>query len=397
MCPPLPDIDNGVVDWSGLSPGGVATYTCDPGFILVGNPTRICRDDGTWSGEERTCERKLLSPLHVYCSTTSTYCYCVAIMCPPLPDIDNGMVEWSGLSPEDVATYTCDPGFILVGEPTRVCRDDETWSGEEPTCERKLLSPLHVYCSTTSTYCYCLAIMCPPLPDIDNGMVEWSGLSPEDVATYTCDPGFILVGEPTRVCRDDETWSVEEPTCERKLLSPLHVYCSTTSTYCYCVAIMCPPLPDIDNGMVEWSGLSPEDVATYTCDPGFILVGEPTRVCRDDETWSGEEPTCERKLLSPLHVYCSTTSTYCYCLAIMCPPLPDIDNGVVDWSGLSPGGVATYTCDPGFILVGEPTRICRDDGTWSDEEPTCECKLLSPLHVYCSSTCTYCCIIYIIV
>ena len=86
-----------------------------------------------------------------------------------------------------------------------------------------------------------------------------------------------------------------------------------------------------------------------------------------------------------------------YCLAIMCPPLPDIDNGVVDWSGVSPGGVATYTCDPGFILVGEPTQICRDNGTWSDEEPTCECKLLSPLHVYCSSTCTYCCIIYIIV
>ena len=81
----------------------------------------------------------------------------------------------------------------------------------------------------------------------------------------------------------------------------------------------------------------------------------------------------------------------------MCPPLPDIDNGVVDWSGLSPGGVATYTCDPGFILVGGPTRICRDNGTWSDEEPTCECKLLSSLHVYCSSTCTYCCIIYIIV
>ena len=68
---------------------------------------------------------------------------------------------------------------------------------------------------------------------------------------------------------------------------------------------------------------------------------------------------------------------------MMCPPLPDIDNGVVSWSGLSPGGVATYTCDPGFILVGDATRICRDDGAWSDEEPTCERKLLSPLHTYC--------------
>ena len=237
-------------------------------------------------------------------------------MCPPLqlPDIDNGMVEWSGLSPEDVATYTCDLGFILVGEPTRICRDDGTWSGEEPTCERKLLSPLHVYRSTTSTYCYCLAItMCPPLPDMDNGVVDWSGLSPGGVATYTCDPGFILVGEPTRICRDNGTWSDEEPTCECKLLSPLHIlflnmHLLLYNIY-YCLAIMCPPLPDIDNGVVDWSGLSPGGVATYTCDPGFILVGEPTRICRDDGTWSGEEPTCERKLLSPLHVYCSTTST----------------------------------------------------------------------------------------
>ena len=83
-------------------------------------------------------------------------------------------------------------------------------------------------------------------------------------------------------------------------------------------------------------------------------------------------------------VYCCTICTYCYiyyCVAIMCPPLPEIDNGMVEVSSLFPGGVATYTCDPGFILVGDSTRICRDTGTWSGEEPTCERKLLSPLHV----------------
>ena len=123
--------------------------------------------------------------------------------------------------------------------------------------------------------------------------------------------------------------------------------------------------------MVEWTSLLPGGVATYTCNDSCELNGEPTRNCTYDGTWRGEEPTCERKLLSPLHMYRSTICTYCcynYCLAIMCPELPDIDNGMVDWSGLSPGGVATYTCDPGFILVGDPTRICRDDGTWSGEE-----------------------------
>ena len=77
-------------------------------------------------------------------------------------------------------------------------------------------------------------------------------------------------------------------------------------------AIMCPELPAIDNGMVSWTGLSPGDIATYTCDPGFILVGVSTRNCGSDGTWSGEEPTCERKLLSPLHIYGCTNIRQLY-------------------------------------------------------------------------------------
>ena len=32
--------------------------------------------------------------------------------------------------------------------------------------------------------------------------------------------------------------------------------------------------------------------AVYYCKDGFILVGESTRVCTDDLTWSGETPIC---------------------------------------------------------------------------------------------------------
>ena len=94
---------------------------------------------------------------------------------------------------------------------------------------------------------------------------------------------------------------------------------------------------------------------------------------------------------APIVVSILSIAIIMYLLSIaMCPPLPDIDNGVVSWTGLSPGDVATYTCDLGFILVGDVTRICTDNGTWSGEEPTCERKLLSPLHVYCCTICTYC-------
>ena len=49
-----------MVEWDTLAPGGVANYTCDPGFILVGDRTRICGSDGTWSGVPPVCERKLI-------------------------------------------------------------------------------------------------------------------------------------------------------------------------------------------------------------------------------------------------------------------------------------------------------------------------------------------------
>ena len=50
-----------MVEWDTLAPGGVATYTCDSGFTLVGDPTRICGSDGTWSGMSPTCERKFVT------------------------------------------------------------------------------------------------------------------------------------------------------------------------------------------------------------------------------------------------------------------------------------------------------------------------------------------------
>ena len=58
--------------------------------------------------------------------------------------------------------------------------------------------------------------------------------------------------------------------------------------------------------------------------------------------------------------------------AIMCPTLPDPLNGTVTWTSLTPGSIATYTCDEGFELTGEGNRTCQNDGTWSDDPPTCE-------------------------
>ena len=36
--------------------------------------------------------------------------------------------------------------------------------------------------------------------------------------------------------------------------------------------------------------------------------------------------------------------------------------------------VATYSCNTGFTLVGNISRICQIDGNWSDTAPICTRK-----------------------
>ena len=58
-----------------------------------------------------------------------------------------------------------------------------------------------------------------------------------------------------------------------------------------------------------------------------------------------------------------------------CERLPDPENGVVDTSeGREVGSLATYTCNIGFQLFGDASRVCGDDGMWNGSEPECRGK-----------------------
>ena len=47
------------------------------------------------------------------------------------------------------------------------------------------------------------------------------------------------------------------------------------------------------------------------------------------------------------------------------------ENGQVSVGDFTFGSVATYSCNDGFVLIGNSTRICQADETWSDDNPTC--------------------------
>ena len=147
MCPTLVPPANGNLVLSGNTFGETANYTCNTGFILEGDSTLTCGGDGQWIGSSPVCNRKYLSKdfslrlgwrgrgrgsiNHLFNPNTG-------VQCPTLDPPSNGGLEIAGAGGyEDVATYSCDTGFNLVGMSQRACHSDGTWSGSEPTCESK--------------------------------------------------------------------------------------------------------------------------------------------------------------------------------------------------------------------------------------------------------------------
>ena len=63
VCQELPPLVNGRIEYvpDTIAPylaGTEATHTCNPGFVLIGNVIRVCRNDGLFDGTPPTCERE---------------------------------------------------------------------------------------------------------------------------------------------------------------------------------------------------------------------------------------------------------------------------------------------------------------------------------------------------
>ena len=65
---------------------------------------------------------------------------------------------------------------------------------------------------------------CGPLNNITNGMVNTSsGTTFMNTATYTCDPGYMLVGVDSRTCLFNGEWSITPPVCNGKGIGDIYV------------------------------------------------------------------------------------------------------------------------------------------------------------------------------
>ena len=62
----------------------------------------------------------------------------------------------------------------------------------------------------------------------------------------------------------------------------------------------------------------------------------------------------------------------CLYVAVDCGALVAPENGSVTVTMTTLGGVASYTCDSSFRLIGMDSRQCPENGTWSGDAPVCE-------------------------
>ncbi len=154
-CPTLSAPANGSVDRTSGAPGEVAIYSCDAGFILTGNEgtdRRVCQADRTWTGSEPTCA-EVISPCNPNpclnggtCTDDGTNFTCACgtrfggatcqtpLACDSLSVPLEGSIDRTMGMIGDIATYSCNSGFYVVGERARTCQADGTWSGSDPTC-----------------------------------------------------------------------------------------------------------------------------------------------------------------------------------------------------------------------------------------------------------------------
>lgn len=186
------------------------------------------------------------------------------------------------------------------------------------------------------------------------------------MARYECDANFQLLGEDSRVCQANGTWTGQPPSC----------------------FLTCPTLIDPQNGTLEPYETNVGSEACYSCDEGFRVQGctstfRNCTVCRTCDTngeWSGIEPECEGMETLKLHKIV-TVCVFFHSPVVAtlgptdCGGLDNPDNGIVDLSeGTMTGARANYSCDEGFELDRAPTRTCGQDGKWTGTAPKCSCK-----------------------
>uniref|UniRef100_A0A8D3CAD4 CUB and Sushi multiple domains 3a n=1 Tax=Scophthalmus maximus TaxID=52904 RepID=A0A8D3CAD4_SCOMX len=160
------------------------TFSCSAPNVLVGSATRMCHEDGTWSGSQPRC----IEPTRTTCENPGTPEH-------GFMNYTTGFkVKLSKTSNLYILYRCCLRGHLLQGSTTRLCLRDLTWTGIQPTCIPHS----------------CKQPRSPANADVVGLDLPSYGYT----LVYTCQPGYFLSGgSEHRVCRSDGSWTGKVPVC----------------------------------------------------------------------------------------------------------------------------------------------------------------------------------------
>ncbi|CAN9500485.1 unnamed protein product [Ophioblennius macclurei] len=287
-------------------------FTCDEGYVLAGSTssTLQCEASGRWNASRPSC---------------------IAVQCPDLQEPENGVLGCSDgtdmrFSYGNTCSFSCAPGYRLVGPSTVTCTSAAQWSEQLPHCE---------------------AITCPG-PDREDHLIAkcdkpLNELRPNSTCSFSCEPGFELQGAQTTECLEDGRWRESVPTCKAK----------------GCPYPEIPSNGQVRCGLSESSPVSPGrpnplgGICTFSCDEGYELQGAQDIKCTDSGRWTTSTPSCK---------------------AVRCPLVETPENGYMNCSNNESvySTQCYFGCHDGYLLDGHELLICTHHGNWTEKTPSCQ-------------------------
>lgn len=402
-------IDHGYVIGTDYTFHSVVIYACKDNYELIGESTRTCQADRTWSGTTPQCHIKKCAP--------------------PKYSMAHGKILGDDYSAGAAITFQCDMGYRLTGSSSVVCQGGVMWSSEFPQCDR---------------------VSCGLPPIMENAIVNGNSFEYSDQIKFRCKKGYYIVGDPKVQCLATGEWSVVRARCNPISCGmPPYIshtvrtgdrftfgdfiyykckegYDMTGNNLLQCAAngkwygdlpkcrkVSCGHAPIIPHASVIVAKTTLGHQVMYKCNRGYVLHGNPKVVCVANGTWSyADKPSCEPVdcgtppaiangghkyddtiLYSDVTYFCnegyilngnahsvctpdgSWNGSMLICLPVTCPNLVAPPNGIVDSGEMNYGSDVMYQCNKGYQLIGDTLRTCQTDGTWSGQDPRCDCKL----------------------
>ncbi|KAL3180386.1 hypothetical protein MRX96_008949 [Rhipicephalus microplus] len=234
------------------------------------------------------------------------------VTCPPIEGYgdENRVTSDHGNQMHSKAKFACMEGYNLVGSEEVVCSPSGRWSDKAP---------------------HCVVIQCPAIPATGHLKMSTHNRTYGIRVHFSCPSNYRLLGPPFVTCWKNESWSDTPPTCEP-------IRCRS-------------PLPPA-HGRVLYGGRQyPGDSVHYTCNAGYVLIGESVSVCQANGTWSNNLPKCKP--------------------ACEFPGKPAHARVVPSKFHYDIGELVTVACNAGFRLLGSAKLRCSRDGHWSHPLPHC--------------------------